>query len=131
MSKFDTKEFKDLQKEWYTTLKKEGFKDIELSQKEAGFRLERIDGRGKYGQYSKEWQQSKAEYYYVVNHFLNNHKFATELDKVIWEYHANGLSARSISKILNNTKIMKTNRTTVWIKIRDLRKIMRGLAISE
>lgn len=120
------KDFASLQKEWYGKLKNSGFEDIETT-----------DGRLK--EYSSTllanphkvltqnggWQ-AKEEYYRMAGHFLLEHKFETKLKKVMWEYHSNGISVEDIAKTLNKTGVVKTNRTSVWQIIKDLRTIMFG-----
>lgn len=45
-------------------------------------------------------REGQIEYYRFAGHFLNDHRFASKLEKLIWELHANGLSMRNIVKKL-------------------------------
>jgi len=121
---FESKEFKDLQKEWYQKLADTGFVDLE--QHELHSRRYRSSGVKKYGKYSQEWNDSKAEYYNLAGKFLNEYRFRNRIQKVIWEYHTNGISTRDIADILNRTNVVKTNRTYVWEIVRDLRIKMKA-----
>ena len=87
MTKYNTKEFKQLQEEWYKKLENEGFVDIERTTSIRGLRKEQYDGRAKYGWASREWNQSKLEYYYLAEHFLNNYNFKKNLDLEKSEQH--------------------------------------------
>lgn len=115
-------EFEALQKTWYDKLKANGFEDAESSERHLKFW-----NTGRLANHDHHVLDNAREYYILAEHFLNDHKFDSELQKVIWEYHANGMSARDIAKILNKVKATKTNRTSVWIIIKDLRAKMKFL----
>lgn len=94
------KKLKQLQREWYAKLKDSGFDDIEYeghSIKEWSSRFQR-----KTKLQGKDSIEAIEEYHRLAEHFLNDYDFASELEKVIWEYHANGLHHGEISKILKN-----------------------------
>lgn len=101
---------------WYRKLKQSGFKDIERDEDT----LKNWSSIFAYQKPGNNWQ-SKEEYYRYAAHFLEEHKFETELQKIIWEYHANGLSMRNIAKTLNKTRVTKTNYTSVWQVIKKLK----------
>lgn len=116
--------FKELQAHWYKKLEKSGFVDIE--KKETNLRTYRYrNDEGTSNQFTSTWRNSKMEYYSLATQFLNEHEFQTNIEKVIWEYHTNGISVRNITNLLSKAKLSQTNRTYVWFIVRDLRKIMK------
>jgi hypothetical protein len=64
------------------------------------------------------------EYFYLAGHFLNDYEFESEIDRIIWEYHSNGLSVREISATLKKVKI-KLSKSAVGNKIKKLADIMK------
>jgi hypothetical protein len=105
---------------WYAKLKREGFNDIESDE----FNL-------------KEWSnvffkthsiaqiQAKQAYYQMASNFLTEYRFDTPREKIIWEYHSNGISLREIGTILKKAKIEKaTNRTDIWKIVKRLKLVM-------
>ncbi len=114
--------YKKERAKWYAKLKKSGFEDIEANEhslKSWSSKFVRADKTS-----ITSWQ-AKQEYYYQATHFLNSHKFETNLEKAIWEYHANGISVREIASLLNKTKVIKTNRQTIWLVVKKLRSLMK------
>lgn len=112
-------ELNKLKKIWYKKLKDEGFEDIEphentLKRWTSYFNSPR----------ALELAESRQEYYYMANQFLNEYKFETALEKTIWEYHSNAISYRNITKLLKQVKIKETNRTSIGSIIKRLRSIM-------
>lgn len=113
------KEYQRLKEIWYKKLEDSGFHDIETDE----YKLK---------VYSTKWARKsyvsgiphKIEYYRIANMFLLEHTFDTKLDKAIWEYHTNGLGARSIATILKKAKIERHGRESVYQKIKVLRTIM-------
>jgi hypothetical protein len=107
---------------WYKKLEKEGFKDIEDDQG----RLKAWSSRFSHTRI-KELYEDKQPYYNMATQFLNDYKFESRLEKIIWEYHANALSVRDITTILRKTKVAKTNRTTIWQTIKRLEEHMKRM----
>lgn len=119
------KEFNKLKQVWYKKLKKSGFEDIELNEKylknpSSKFLRKR----------SLDTFQNRENYYYMATCFLNDYKFKTRLDKIVWEYHANGISVRNIVMLLKTVKI-RCNRDSICKKTQELRKIMEQLYLPE
>jgi hypothetical protein len=119
MPKLKEKSYKQLRQEWYKKLKAEGFNDIE-----------RRDGEFKdsWGiptqlRVSTVFWEAKQEYYYWAEHFLNDYKFDSEIDKAIWEYHMNGIGYRKISDTLAKVNI-KMSRQTICRLVMKLKNIM-------
>lgn len=124
-------EYDKLRKLWYKKLADSGFEDIEYNdtdiKKPAVDIHRKIDAPGSAGnvtRYSKVVWEAKTDYYVMAEHFLNDHKFDNELDKIIWSYHCNGISARNIVKLLHDTEVTKTNRDKVWKTVKALSSIM-------
>lgn len=118
-------EFERVQDFWYKKLKDSGFNDIEYADGSIAVGLPR----------SVKWKdedlrQITQDYYCMAYHFLNSYQFDTELEKIMWEYHSEGLSARDISKLLKQTKVKKISRDRVWVKLKKLENIMKGLYLS-
>lgn len=126
MSNRKKTEYERVRDVWYKKLKKEGFEDIE-----------HYDGSINIGTpRSLNWgdelqRQLVQDYYCMAYHFLNEFPFETPLDKIIWEYHAEGLSIRDIVKVLKQTRVARgTNRIRVWKTVKKLEDTMKGLYLS-
>lgn len=124
MSKPKKTEYERVRDVWYKKLADDGFNDIELVW---------FGGRGT--SRSEQWKdpdlrQATVDYYCMAQHFLNEYEFDTEVEKIMWEYYSNGLSFREIAKVLNKTKVTKTNKDAVWLIIKRLEEIMKGLYLS-
>jgi len=118
-------DFKELQKHWYKKLKDSGFEDVE---KDEYFLIR--DARSKRifrSDRSIEYYESVIEYYQLAENFLHDFKFKTEREKIIWEYHANGISMRDIVIIMQKAGIKDLTRTKVCTIIGQLRKEMKNL----
>lgn len=121
-------EFNILKKIWDEKLKESGFKDIEYksgsiaSGVPSSLRGATSNLRAKV--------ESTEEYYRMTYHFLNDHKFESELEKVIWEYYTNGLSYRSISKILRTAGVSSFHKEEVMAVINKLEKLMKARYLS-
>jgi len=122
MKKKPKQDFKELKAKWYKKLKKSGFEDIEYESGELKFSSTISNKRRQ--ERAAIWQD-RADYYTLAGWFLNDYKFTVELEKIIWEYHSNGMSAREITETLRKAKIKKTNRTTVWATIKSLQQLMK------
>lgn len=113
---------------WYKKLEESGFEDAE-----------RLDGTlkswsSKFCRFANKtsidtWE-AKAAYYRMSESFLTNHKFETELDRVIWEYHANALSVRDIATTLGKIGI-KTNKDAVLAVVKRLEAVMKKTYLSD
>lgn len=112
---------KKLQAEWYKKLKNEGFVDIEQDE-DTLKTWASSDFTEKTRQASTLYSQ-RAEYYYMANHFLNKYAFEDDKERIVWEYHSNGISIRNIAKILTKNGL-KASRDTIWRTIKTLKKEM-------
>lgn len=113
-------ELEQLRATWYKKLEAEGFTDIE--QDEDNLKVWSSDFANQ--KFLKNWE-TKAAYYSAAQEFLNNFQFETELDKVIWTYHSEGISIRSIAKLLNQMNI-NMDRNAVFLVLRKLSKEQAG-----
>ena len=118
-------DLRKLQKEWYAKLAKEGFRDIERNPDRLHTYHSDLFAFQKRLQHSYGGQQCKADYYALATSFLNEYKFERELDKIIWEYHAEGISARDISRLLAKAKVANIQKTRVWELISNLEHRMK------
>ena len=121
MSQFNSRDFKKLQSKWYAKIKKHGFEDAETLNGKL-----KISARQVLRKSVLATKQSKEDYTAMADDFLHSHSFKNELEKIIWEYHANGLGAPAIAETLRKAKITKTNRTTVAAIIDELKVIMKA-----
>lgn len=116
-------ELKRQQKIWYAKAKKAGFEDIERNEEELKVNSSTFFIHHKY---TRELWESKAEYYRLAEHFLNEYKFESELDRVIWAYHANALSVRNVSATLKKAKIKNVSKSKIHNIVKRLATIMKG-----
>lgn len=116
-TKSPKQEFQELQDKWYGKLEKSGFQDIESDENHLKFYSSQFAAQFRDG----AWQ-AKAAYYQMASNFLEEYKFDTKRDRIIWEYHSNALSYRDIAKILNKLKTTRTaSRTSVYNVLKRLR----------
>lgn len=113
---------------WYKKLEESGFVDIEqdednLKSWSAKFATKK----------SQELWKAKESYYHMATHFLNDYKFETPIEKIIWEYHAEAISVQDISRILRKLRYRKLGQrskidhNSVWAVISKLEKIMKNM----
>lgn len=116
-----TTNLKKLRKEWYAKLKAEGFSDIEQADGNIKTWSSKLNQRYRTNLGDLA---AKTEYYYLANHFLTEHIFETELQRIIWEYHANAISYRKIGKLLKAAGLKFGYRNGVYLVIKELKLIM-------
>lgn len=125
MSKKSVTEYEKLRAIWYKKLDKAGFKDIERDEDNL-----KSWTATKVNRSLHSWE-SKEAYYQMATNFLSDYTFASNTEKLIWEYHAEGISTRDIAKLLKNkVKTMVVSRTTMWATVRRLEKIMKKMYLS-
>jgi hypothetical protein len=117
----DKKQFNKLQVKWDKKLKKSGFIDLEPIRN--GRLTNTTESNGVLDKRRDNRWEAEAEYYRLATYFLNDYEFESNFQRIIWEYHANGISYRNIVKILKKVK-RKTDRQTICEIIRELREIM-------
>lgn len=117
---------RDLQSQWTDKLEKSGFEDIESDEETLKIYSTVMFSRAR-SKVNNGGFEAKAQYYQMATSFLEEYKFDSRLDKIIWEYHAEGLSVRDIANTLNKVKRTKTNYTTVWLLIKQLKKSMYAM----
>lgn len=115
-------EYEELRDTWYAKLRADGFRDIEQGETSATRAVSKS-----YLKLDDAYRQSVQDYYCLTTHFLNDYKFDSEIEKVMWEYYSEGLSMRNIAKILQKTVDTKYNKENVWKAVSRLEKIMRSL----
>lgn len=120
-------DYEKLRAIWYKKLEKDGFTDIE-----------QLDGNLKQwstrfvGKHSQVTREAKQAYYSMASRFLSEYTFESSLDRIIWEYHSNGMSVRDIADTLKKAKIIR--RTGAWVHefvIKRLREAMRKIYMNE
>ncbi len=115
---------KKLQEIWRKRLAKSGFVDIERPNDETGMLRTTTTSGSTIPLRRLNWEL-QAQYYQYATSFLNDYEFDSNLERIIWEYHSNGISTRNISKILNKVRKKKILRMKVWNTITRLRKEMK------
>lgn len=118
-------EYERIRDVWYKKLKDSGFEDIE----QPGGSINSGVPRSMNFQ-EEDLRQITQDYYCMAYHFLNSYEFDSELERVIWDYHTNGLSLRNIVKLLKQTKVSKASKDKVWRIVSRLENIMKGLYLS-
>jgi hypothetical protein len=127
---------KQLKAKWYKVLKDEGFKDIETNENYLkDSTIDRV-GRNTFSRLDSSDEENsvpaltakavwnaKQDYYYYAEHFLNDYKFDSELEKNIWKLHSEGISVKDIFKTL--PKQQPWNLENVEEVIRKLVKEMK------
>lgn len=97
MNKADFKKLKD---KWYKKLEKSGFEDVESDE----YNLKSWSSVLFLRKTPESWE-AKATYYQMASNFLEEYKFDSNIEKTIWEYHSNGLSARNTSVLLKKARV--------------------------
>lgn len=110
--------FEETQAKWYKKLERSGFEDIESDQNNL-----KVWSSVFFARHSIEQIQAKQAYYQMATNFLGDHKFETRREKIIWEYHANGISYRDISKTLKRVNV-KLSHTAVQNIVHKLQAAM-------
>lgn len=121
MSTFNNKNFNKLRDKWYKKLEASGFKDAETTKGKL-----KISAKEVLRDYRINTKQSKEDYFAMADQFLNEYSFDSNFEKIIWEYHCNGLGVHAIVDTLRKAKIAKTNRTSIGLIISTLREIMKS-----
>lgn len=110
-----------LQREWDIRLKESGFQDIESKKGTLTRGAPRITDK------SPLQIQVIDSYYSMASYFFNEHNFDSELEKTIWNYHAEGLNSREISIVLRSAGIKEgSHYVTIWKIIKRLEKEMKA-----
>lgn len=97
---YQTQEFKKLNDEWQSKIKKLGFEDIENPKNEYAPLEKTFDNRTTRTATAPETEQ----YYSLFQEYLINGTFDNERQKQICEYRSNGLTMAEISKELKCSK---------------------------
>lgn len=110
--------YQELRETWYKKLTDSGFEDIETND----FNLK--SSANKFAKRKNLYD--KSEYFYMARQFLNDYKFESKREQVIWEYWAEGMSVRDIAETLQKTKVVPRSfdRNKVWVIVKHLKGIM-------
>lgn len=119
-------DYEKLRDKWYKKLKKAGFEDIEQDE----YNLKKWSSLPALKTPATVWY-AKVEYYNLADRFLHEHKFESELEKIIWEYHANAVSTRNIAKLLKKVRVTDMCYVTVWRIINKLKQIMLRMYVNK
>lgn len=119
--------YEELKNIWYKKLKDSGFKDIEDPKCPDGntqaFSYRRLKKEDEIRISTR--LEAKKEYYYLGYQFLHSHKFESELHRIIWNYHVEGIGVRNTAKLLRDAKVADYDRNAVWAIVNHYRKIMK------
>lgn len=109
---------------WYKKLKDEtDFVDIENADGQLKIQSAFFNGKKSIIQTAS----SRLEYYNMARKFIYDYKFKNKLEKIIWEYHSEGLSLNEIKDTLIKAKVWSGGKSTVWDIIDRLRNEMKDL----
>lgn len=117
-------QLKDLQKLWYQKLKASGFEDIEDTESPREY-LKTWHSCYFLHRHEPETFQLQQEYYRRASHFLHDHSFQTPSERLIWQYHTDGMSQRDIAETLKS-KGLKVN--SISVNKDDVNKVICKLA---
>lgn len=115
----NSKEFKELQREWYKKLKDTGFEEIE--QEDGNLKLWACHAFKTH--YNPTSAGAKEEYYRLAGHFLYQYTFESEQERLTWELHSQGKSIREILIVIAE-KGYKSHKNKVHQTIKRLAKVM-------
>lgn len=128
MTKFyKTSEFKNLEKEWYQKLAKDGFEDAENAA---------VNWNG--DRPLKAWhsfrsveplhtqKQALYDYYDRAKEILDTYEFKSNMHRWIWELHCKGYSKRRIEKVINGPTSRQSHHLS--IKREQIGKIIAEIA---
>jgi hypothetical protein len=118
-SPFRTAKFNKLKDKWYKKLEKEGFVDCEQDEDN----LKQWDS-SIFSRYNQHTIGAKQEYYSLAGVFLHTKEFESPRHKLIWTFHAEGLSLDDISLKIKKLGYKRWSRSTVHIIITNLAKEM-------
>jgi hypothetical protein len=118
-------EFEKLQAFWDKKLRDSGFKDIESRDD----RLHTWSTKLFSYHQSGAWEAKQA-YYQMAENFLQEYKFDTNREKIIWEYHSTGISCRDIAKIFRKAKIKGLSKSMIFLVIKKLKMSMYAMYLS-
>lgn len=121
------REYERLRAIWYQKLKDDGFNDVEQDEDNLKSWSTKFVREGT----PLALIESKTAYYQMATNFLNEYKFESELEKIIWTYHTEAISYRDIATVLKETKVVKKmDRTTIWQIVQKLKKSMKNMYLS-
>lgn len=114
----------ELKDKWYKKLAKSGFEDIE----DKDHNLKKFH-KNFFSSVPKELRTAKASYYQMAENFLGDYRFTDNIEKVIWDYHSNGISVREISMLLKKAKVRSfiPKKSAIWLIIKRLRSSMYSM----
>jgi len=96
-----SKQFSTLQAEWYKKLKDSGFNDIERKNGDIIHSAE----DNIVTHYDQNSFEAKRDYNRLAGQFLHDYKFKSNLERLVWEHHVEGMSIRNIVKTLKAKRI--------------------------
>lgn len=104
---WDSEEFQKLNKKWQRKLEKSGFEDIE----QPDGNLKKWSASYARIRYKKTSAAAKETYYRYAGQFNYDYTFINPVDRLIWQYHSEGVSIRDIAKILRKKRFpLKTEK---------------------
>ena len=117
---YNKKDFKKLQNEWYKKLKEGGFNDIEFGLNNTPFIEQHEFDRISIIENAKN--DRREEYYSLASKYYWENMFKSELDKLIWYYHSEGVPAQKI--VLNLKKDgYSISKPTVYRHINSIKEM--------
>lgn len=122
--------FEETKRLWYKKLKDSGFKDIEYNDVNENGPLMKSGPQSVKNTKNEILRDAVESYYRMCYHFLNWYDFENDTEKVIWEYHTEGLSVRKIVKIFKILPLKQPSKEKVWKTVKRLETIMKSKYLS-
>lgn len=105
----EPKDFEVLKRTWYDKLKKEGFEDAETANGELKA-FHSFDVHRTLHPRNAIVNTAREEYYRMAGQFLFSHRFPNVLYKFVWKSHSDGLSYRTIAKLVSDKFNVKATK---------------------
>lgn len=117
MSKwYKSREFKEIEEEWYKKLKDTGFQDIEYMKR--GEQQLAQSCLNVYYQQNSISVDNKTSYFTAIRDKINEEPWNNQLHKLILSFHAEGVSKVETVKILKSQFNISIHRQTVMFIVR-------------
>ena len=110
---YKTKEFIDIQNEWYAKLRDSGFSDLEWLDKKSGRGQNTPFLRKPLVNFLQTFELSTQNHYILAQSFLTHGNFDTEVDRFLWFMYCEGFSYRQMLPVLQQQMLLK--RSVYWV----------------
>lgn len=121
---FNNKKFQALRRQWYDKLKKTGFKDLEHTSNNGA--VSPYLTRNSTGTLRNQYDVSTVLYFQIVANFATHYPFDSKLDRLIMQFHADGMPYREMSRKIKDLtdSTVKASPATICNRLKTLKTIM-------